>query len=304
MSLATRCTACGTVFRVVQDQLKVSEGWVRCGRCEEVFNALEGLFDLEREAPPPWPPTPVDEPASQREEEEWRLSQLPYAAPTRRPGKAPPPPPEEEDFADARFPSDILGDSDMSLEEVDAGAEADEFVPEAVEPAPRFVRQAQREEQWRRPGVRAALSAAALLLGLVLLGQAMLHFRDGLAAHWPDSRPALDAMCRQFGCRIEPLRRVDNIMVDSSGLTKLGDAGLYRISIVLRNRGGTEVMLPAIDLTLTDSLGQLVSRKVVTAVELGAPQRTLGAGAELSLQGVLASGERRIAGYQVEIFYP
>ena len=47
MSLATRCTACGTVFRVVQDQLKVSEGWVRCGRCDEVFNALEGLFDLE-----------------------------------------------------------------------------------------------------------------------------------------------------------------------------------------------------------------------------------------------------------------
>ena len=53
MSLATRCTSCGTIFRVVQDQLKVSEGWVRCGRCEQTFNALEGLFDLEREAPPP-----------------------------------------------------------------------------------------------------------------------------------------------------------------------------------------------------------------------------------------------------------
>ena len=50
MSLATRCTSCGTAFRVVQDQLKVSEGWVRCGRCDEVFNALEGLFDLARDA--------------------------------------------------------------------------------------------------------------------------------------------------------------------------------------------------------------------------------------------------------------
>ncbi|MEY2875753.1 MAG: hypothetical protein RLZZ373_3124 [Pseudomonadota bacterium] len=48
MSLATSCPACGTVFRVVQDQLKVSEGWVRCGHCQEVFNALEGLFDLSR----------------------------------------------------------------------------------------------------------------------------------------------------------------------------------------------------------------------------------------------------------------
>ena len=45
MNLATRCTACGTVFRVVQDQLRVSEGWVRCGRCREVFNAVENLVD-------------------------------------------------------------------------------------------------------------------------------------------------------------------------------------------------------------------------------------------------------------------
>lgn len=59
MSLATRCTACGTIFRVVQDQLRVSEGWVRCGRCAEVFDAREQLFDMDREAPPPWPPVPA-----------------------------------------------------------------------------------------------------------------------------------------------------------------------------------------------------------------------------------------------------
>ncbi len=55
MSLATRCTHCGTIFKVVQDQLKVSEGWVRCGRCHEVFNALPALFDLEKDPPPPRP---------------------------------------------------------------------------------------------------------------------------------------------------------------------------------------------------------------------------------------------------------
>jgi len=63
MSLATRCTHCGTIFKVVQDQLKVSEGWVRCGRCHEVFNALPALFDLDTEAPPPrqvpQPPAPA-----------------------------------------------------------------------------------------------------------------------------------------------------------------------------------------------------------------------------------------------------
>jgi predicted Zn finger-like uncharacterized protein len=47
MSLATRCPSCGTIFRVVQDQLKVSEGWVRCGQCHEVFHGIEALFDLD-----------------------------------------------------------------------------------------------------------------------------------------------------------------------------------------------------------------------------------------------------------------
>ncbi|MCW5653053.1 DUF3426 domain-containing protein [Hydrogenophaga sp.] len=39
MSFTTRCPACGTTFRVVADQLKISEGWVRCGHCADVFDA-------------------------------------------------------------------------------------------------------------------------------------------------------------------------------------------------------------------------------------------------------------------------
>ena len=53
MSLVTRCPTCGTMFKVVPDQLRVSEGWVRCGRCSQVFNALEGLVDLETGLPKP-----------------------------------------------------------------------------------------------------------------------------------------------------------------------------------------------------------------------------------------------------------
>src|SRR5690606_6155217 len=63
MSLATRCTHCGTIFKIVEDQLKVSEGWVRCGRCQEVFNALPTLFDMENEAPPPRRAAPPVAPA-------------------------------------------------------------------------------------------------------------------------------------------------------------------------------------------------------------------------------------------------
>jgi predicted Zn finger-like uncharacterized protein len=43
---AARCTSCQTVFKVKQEQLKASDGWVRCGRCNEVFLALDELVDV------------------------------------------------------------------------------------------------------------------------------------------------------------------------------------------------------------------------------------------------------------------
>jgi predicted Zn finger-like uncharacterized protein len=47
MSLKTRCPACDTVFKIVPDQLKVSNGWVRCGRCAEVFDAAAHAASAE-----------------------------------------------------------------------------------------------------------------------------------------------------------------------------------------------------------------------------------------------------------------
>ncbi|NML47965.1 DUF3426 domain-containing protein [Ramlibacter sp. G-1-2-2] len=64
MSLTTSCPACGTTFRVVPDQLKISEGWVRCGHCSEVFDATANLAeevvapDAPGPAAPALPPQP------------------------------------------------------------------------------------------------------------------------------------------------------------------------------------------------------------------------------------------------------
>lgn len=77
MSLVTRCPACSTTFKVVRDQLRISDGWVRCGRCSEVFDATLDLHEApdgaigvplppqERPAEPPphttEPETPVED---------------------------------------------------------------------------------------------------------------------------------------------------------------------------------------------------------------------------------------------------
>lgn len=55
MSQITRCPSCATTFKVVADQLRISEGWVRCGQCKEVFDASAHLV-----VPVPAPVVPRD----------------------------------------------------------------------------------------------------------------------------------------------------------------------------------------------------------------------------------------------------
>lgn len=66
MSLITRCPACGTMFKVVTDQLKVSQGWVRCGHCAEVFDASTHLLPGDTTVLAPSAFTPDEVPAVQQ----------------------------------------------------------------------------------------------------------------------------------------------------------------------------------------------------------------------------------------------
>jgi len=96
MSMITGCPACGTLFRVVPDQLKISEGWVRCGHCGEVFDATAHLHEdpVPHEAGPPAedrPPAPVH--AQAVEDGHATREDLPAGEPAAARG-APPPIPE------------------------------------------------------------------------------------------------------------------------------------------------------------------------------------------------------------------
>lgn len=319
MSLATRCTSCNTVFRVVQDQLKVSEGWVRCGRCDAVFNALEGLFDLEPPQPAPTPPQPAaDAPV---------VLDTPEAGPREPLFVEVPPEPatpasrvDEQDriaFADARFNIELLAEAgidtgESSLDSRPASAAdnvADlraepEFVAEA--PPPEFMRQAERRARWTSPGARLALALTSLALLALLAAQAALHYRNLVVTLFPDTRPALQALCDLTGCRIEPLRRIDDIVIESSALNALPGGDAVRLSVVLRNRGVFPLALPAIELTLTDGAGQMIARRILTPADFGSTgaAAVLPAASEAPLQLVLTTSGRRASGYTVEPFYP
>ncbi|MDB5750762.1 MAG: hypothetical protein JWP65_1183 [Ramlibacter sp.] len=63
MSLITSCPACATMFRVVPDQLKISEGWVRCGHCAVIFDATAHLSDADAPVAADVPPEPAPQQA-------------------------------------------------------------------------------------------------------------------------------------------------------------------------------------------------------------------------------------------------
>jgi len=470
MSLATRCPVCQTVFRVVQDQLKVSEGWVRCGRCAKVFNAFEGLFDLEREFPALRSPTPSQrvledlatrnrqpKPATRWEGDSDTKSGVrdasppssgrpaapatvaattsphivapralvpptaapvqprppasppvptpsatslpqappapprapiastartahspgpsdkdegatipPTAAPAEAPGTAvshggraaamvaakaaamsPPAAPamqhapaklavraepelairdepapvpgtgsdidpagEEESFQ-ALFRSDGELAQPTAADDVDIMLDGNDVEPASLDPDDAvdsrlltFVQQADRAERWRRPWVRATLALAALGLSALLAAQLLVVQRDAVVTKWPGSRSLVHLLCAPLDCRIEPLRRIDQLGVDSSGLTRIDDGPVYRLVLVLRNRGDTPLLMPSIDLSLSDAAGVLVARRMLSAADLGTARNTIAAGQEIPLQALLMSADRPLTGYTIEIFYP
>ncbi len=299
MSMATRCVACGTIFRVVQDQLKVSEGWVRCGRCEEVFNALEGLFDLENESPPHWTPgqTTDHSRSSNRDhrktaadlDEEDRIASRFFR-------------PEQEDVE--RTPAESVAER-FRTDFMDARFEEEEEAEEAAEEAPTFVLKAEAEARRRLPIVRLGYALATALLCVTLLLQVVHHFRDGVAVRLPALRPLLAGWCHIAGCQLEAPRRIDDITVESTALSQAAPGtDTYRLSVTLRNRGKLPVGLPSVELALTDAAGQLVSRRALSPADFRVANTVVRAGTEVPMQLLFATPSARVTGYTVELFYP
>ncbi len=69
MALVTRCPECATLFKIVPDQLRISEGWVRCGHCNEVFDASVDLHQQPNEALVATPVVPLAAPAASSAEQ-------------------------------------------------------------------------------------------------------------------------------------------------------------------------------------------------------------------------------------------
>jgi predicted Zn finger-like uncharacterized protein len=394
MSLITRCTACGTLFKVVADQLKISEGWVRCGQCATVFDAQANLV----EAPLPSSPTPpvqqeppaavftsqaplakqvsdtdsLRDSAFDAKDREALLAafasvNVPMSLPTKEESLPKPSKPialpisaseapaeHEHSHLDSQAfrPGKLRNSGEL---ESDAGPSSSSWVPseyparaaatadaQEMEPLhtlpgadasqggtdaapanlelqamPQFVQQAQRAARWRSPWMRFGLALVALVLLAALALQIVLQEKDQIAAQWPQTKPWLEQLCKEAGCKVEPLKRIESIAVDSSSFNRINknNAQLeavtqsYRLAVTLKNIGTLPVAAPHVELSLQDAQDQPILRRVLSPADLGASITALAPAQDmagsLTLQiDTTQLANRRIQGYRVLAFYP
>ncbi len=328
MSFTTRCPACGTTFRIVADQLKISEGWVRCGHCADVFDATLYLEPWSPDAPAPAGDAPLPVPsvpqpqltAASDPNEDELVTRPPLPLPDELREAAP----EDADFgtelqrfAAAKAAADASAATSKAQAAVSkspspaAPAPVDEPDDEAAvapdtEAVPGFVRQARQRAFWQSPGVRIGLSLLVLLLGALLAAQWALHERDRIAAWRPDLKPLLEQVCAPLGCRVGAVRNIDAIVIDSSALVRrLGN--FHSFDLVLKNTSDTPLALPALELSLTDTRDQVISRRVFLPEEWPDAPEVLPAQGSLtvSFRLSLSVGEATpMAGYRALVFYP
>jgi hypothetical protein len=125
---------------------------------------------------------------------------------------------------------------------------------------------------------RYSLIAANVLLALALMVQIGYFYMDKLV-HITPIHPLLEVGCKVAGCTVPSIQNTADIEQLSSRLSPLagGDGG-FKVDSILVNRGIRSQGLPALELTLTDRAGNMISRRVVT------PDQYLPAGQPLEMK--------------------
>ena len=224
-------------------------------------------------------------------------------------GAAEPAPDNTAPALQERFPEPAL-----EVEETSGSTVQHELAPEpdavpASEPSPPdfdFVRAARRGAFWRKPLVRALLAIVFLALGALLALQVAVQQRDWLAEAYPPLQPMLKRLCEPLQCVVGVPRQIADVAIDASSFARLrDDEPVYALQVTVKNSAAIAVAMPAWELTLIDAREQPVVRRVLTAVELGAPDRLAARGSwSGAVQLRLQEGAARVTGYRLLAFYP
>ena len=308
--MLTRCPNCQTHFRVTKEQLKARAGRVRCGECQHLFNALDGLIEESALVPAPrtiespaseLPPPPADETAD--------IEVLPDVGADQVAVQPEPtfPPAHEASEEDSPAPAELH--TAVIAEQAEVPAPEEVLAPEDAEPhtdagdwSETFPKPPPPPRRW--PWVIGSLVA---LIALAL--QAVLAFRVELAVIAPDARPALVALCELADCEVGLPAKVALLGIEGSDLSPDGArAGWLSLTATLKNRAPFAQQYPHLELTLTDVADKAIARKVMSPQDY-LPLKTafaqgMSPNVDIAVAAAIDPGEIKASGYRLYLFYP
>ncbi len=318
MNLIARCPACQTFFRVVPDQLRISDGWVRCGLCGEIFDAVQCLNESGTGPTASFFQKPEDTRAQNdhvlpKEAGPFDQDLVPYASAAvnsddsivsvaenpNTPGALTVQTASDGSWASAVLLIKPAHDSD-SVEPIETGSDS------KIEPVS-FMRPPVASSWMLRRNQSIAWWGLSVLLALGLLGQGLYRERDQLAALFPVLKPALVAVCDVLGCHVSPMQDIEHLSIDSATFHQVGPQ-TFVLRFVVKNNSRHALALPAIELTLTDLTDQPVMRRTFTPSELGVARATVPSAGDWEAAAYLRirseTSGARAQGYRLLIFYP
>ena len=279
MSWITRCPACGATYKVVPDQLKIAQGWLRCGQCQQAFDSTGLVLDWP-DARPDALHDLVSESGGQRMPIDEFLKQ--------------------ED----RSPLAPTATAVAAFEEALAS-----FKPQPLSPAERLVPASslgasdQADARVAQRPSRSWLLGVAVFLLLMAFGLQWLWIeRHVLASTDPAVGKGLNAVCRVLGCEILPLQIKDGVLIESSSLSPLDDG--LGLSWSVRNVTAQVVLMPALELTLLDAQDKALVRRVLLATQQGAPSFLAPGQTWEGQLHLLPEAGLSPSGYRLFSFYP
>ncbi len=288
MSLTTRCPACQTLFKLVPDQLRISEGWVRCGQCNEVFDA-----SLQLQSPAVAVNAAALKSAPTLPGAEFADSARAMAEPASAPAS--------EALVALPATAEIL----IQIDPNDLADPDRNSTPELDRPS--FLQTQKNASGWRQALTRILWLAIGLSLLLILGAQVVFHERNRIVALQPGLRNLMLKFCSPLNCSLSALQQRDAVVIDGASFTKI-KPDAYRLIFTLRNTAATAVAAPAVELSLTDSLDQPIVRRILAASEFGVQSNSLAPASEwtasIALEVKSPGAAERIVGYRLLAFYP
>jgi hypothetical protein len=177
-----------------------------------------------------------------------------------------------------------------------------------AEEEPEFIRAGKSRA---RRGFSIIFSGGSLLLAALIVLQLAVIFRAELLARVPQARDALVHLCGVFGCTVGWPTQVDQLAVIGSELQTVPGTDVLELTAVIRNRAGFRQALPAVEVTLTDSLNRPIARKVFTPADYlaaaGEPSSRiedgLGSGSDYTIRLFFEARGVQAAGFLVYPFF-